>query len=136
MKKLLLRDDGAAVTRIILLSEGVRLEIFEVLLERSPISNYDFPRLIFNQALKMIPNILEDREISVIFSRNFMNILPFPVDLASKKQWEQFIDLILTQPDDGKSSTRVAKLWTILAQYCLRTRPKLGPILDTPWAMP
>ena len=31
---------------------------------------------------------------------------------------------------------RVAKLWTILAQYCLRTRPKLGPILDTPWAMP
>ena len=105
MKKLLLRDDGAAVTRIILLSEGVRLEIFEVLLERSPISNYDFPRRILNQALKMIPDILEDREISVIFSRNFMNLLPFLVDLASKKQWEQFIDLILTQPDDGKSSS-------------------------------
>ena len=81
------------------------MEIFEVLLERSPISNYDFPRLIFNQALKMIPNILEDREISVIFSRNFMNLLPFLVDLASKKQWEQFIDLILTQPDEGKSSS-------------------------------
>ena len=35
-----------------------------------------------------------------------------------------------------KGLPRVAKLWTILAQYCLRTRPKLGPILDTPWAMP
>ena len=36
----------------------------------------------------------------------------------------------------ANSQSRVAKLWTILAQYCLRTRPKLGPILDTPWAMP
>lgn len=41
----------------------------------------------------------------MIFSRNFMNLLSFLVDLASKKQWEQFIDLILTQPDDGKSSS-------------------------------